>query len=433
MEMLYEWRRKLHARFDASSRFKKNFLRVASASVFAQAVPVLVSPIMTRLYSPHDFGVLALFVAILGVAVAIATMRFDWLVAAARTQKSAAHIEAIGSLYLVLMSMAFAGVAFFGLHHRIAFIDWHTIDPFFWLMPLAVFGSGLHTLFSGWFIRAAHLAPVARARVRQSLAVVALGLIGGIYSLGALGLIGAAVLGAFIGVGGLYRHARNDLRRSLANMRALALCAKARSIRRRVLVSGSTGIINVSGLLLPAIMISHHFSAVELGWYALMYRVATGPVSTLTGAVGQSFWGEARSLANSDSKALRTLFERTSSRLMLLSIPVAIACLAGPWYVGLIFGKEEWSGAGEVLAALTPFIVAQIVASPLSSLIAIMRHERWLFFWDLARTLFVIAVFSVSGHYDIGLTTAVLSYAIGMAVMYALLFYKTRRIIVSQG
>ncbi|BBA37564.1 polysaccharide biosynthesis protein [Methylocaldum marinum] len=429
MEMLRAWRRKLQSHFDASSRFKKNFLRVASASVFAQALPILASPIMTRLYSPHDFGVLALFVALLGVSVAMATMRFDWLLAAAHTRKAAAHIVVLGVLFVVLACLAFVGICFFGLYHEVAFVDWHTLDRFIWLMPVAVLGSGLQTLLSGWFIRAAHLTPVARARIRQSLAVVALGLIGGVHALGALGLIAATVLGTFIGVGGLFRSARNDLALGLAHIRTLSLFAKARSIRRRMLVSGATGIINVSGLLLPAIMISHYFSAVELGWYALMQRLATGPVGTVTGAVGQSFWGEARSLSHTDTRALQTLFERTSSRLALLSIPVAAACLAGPWYVGPIFGREEWQGAGKVLAALTPFVVAQIIAAPLSSVITIKRHEKWLFFWDLTRTLFVIAVFSVGGYYGIGLTTAVLWYAIGMAVMYALLFCKTRRII----
>ncbi len=35
-----------------------------TGTTIAQAIPVAISPILTRLYSPDDFGVLALFMSI---------------------------------------------------------------------------------------------------------------------------------------------------------------------------------------------------------------------------------------------------------------------------------------------------------------------------------------------------------------------------------
>jgi len=39
--------------------FSKNVLTLMTGTTIAQAIPVAISPILTRLYTPEDFGVVA--------------------------------------------------------------------------------------------------------------------------------------------------------------------------------------------------------------------------------------------------------------------------------------------------------------------------------------------------------------------------------------
>ncbi len=57
------------------SEFSRNVLTLMTVTTIAQAIPIAISPILTRIYTPEDFGVFALFLAILGVFSVVASAR----------------------------------------------------------------------------------------------------------------------------------------------------------------------------------------------------------------------------------------------------------------------------------------------------------------------------------------------------------------------
>ena len=61
----------------AKSEFNKNVLLLASGTAFAQALPIVISPILTRIYTPSDFGTLSLFIAIVSIFASIANGRYE--------------------------------------------------------------------------------------------------------------------------------------------------------------------------------------------------------------------------------------------------------------------------------------------------------------------------------------------------------------------
>ncbi len=45
------------------SEFSRNVLTLMIGTTIAQAIPIAISPILTRIYTPEDFGVFALYMA----------------------------------------------------------------------------------------------------------------------------------------------------------------------------------------------------------------------------------------------------------------------------------------------------------------------------------------------------------------------------------
>ena len=84
--------------FQLRSRFTRNVLVVGGANVLAQALPVFAAPLLTRLYTPTDFGAIAVFASALSMTLAVATARFDWSVPNARSNTSAAALMLLGVL-----------------------------------------------------------------------------------------------------------------------------------------------------------------------------------------------------------------------------------------------------------------------------------------------------------------------------------------------
>ena len=77
--------------------------------------------------------------------------------------------------------------------------------------------------------------------------------------------------------------------------------------------------------------------------------------------------------------------------LAALAIPGTVICLSGPLYVGVLFGAEEWSEAGVILAALAPYLVGSFVFSSTNHLVVYGRQG-----YQLASDMFGVVLAGMS-------------------------------------
>jgi len=401
------------------SRFRQNFVKVAKANFLAQLLSLLASPLLTRLYSPADYGTVALFSSLLGILLAFATLRFDWSVPNATSRTQAAALLVIGFLALTFVSITTFSMLWLFASEWTFWQGFQVLRPFLLLLPVALIGGSFHQLMQAWFIREANLTAVSRTKVTQSIVSTGLNVAGGILQLGAWGLIFSSVVGAWVGIGTLLRHA-DGLKAGLLRLSVMKVRASWLRFWRESFFSTLVTIINTASLTVTPLLLAQFYSATELGWYALMLRLAIIPTGIFTGAIGQSFWAEAASLVKTDRARLRMLYLRTSRGMVLLAIPVVVICLLGPFYTGVVFG-EEWTSAGYILAALSPLIFGQIVVSPLSHLI-VHHKQHWQFLWDSGRLVLLLVVLSIAGAAHLTISLTVLITSLIMLLMYAVLF-----------
>lgn len=405
------------------SRFGRNVLRVARANLLAQALPVLAAPLLTRLYAPADFGALALFASLLGVALAVATFRFDWSVPNARSSAQAAALVAAAFGVLLVLVMLSPVWWWLGRTALPSARDFDLPGGAAWLLPLALLGAGAQQTLQGWHVRSAELGAMGRAKVMQSVANVVVALLAAPF--GPIGLIGGTLAGAWVGLGTLWRHAVG-LRLALARLTRLRVAVAMRRFGREAAWSTLASALNTASFALVPLLLARHYSLAEVGYYALMQRVALGPIGLVGAAVSQSFWAEAARLVRDDPRGLAALYRRSSSRLAILALPVAALGLAGPWFIGPLFGMGVWAAAGAVLAASVPMLVGQAVVSPLSHLI-IHRRQHWQALWDLARVFLLALTIEASGQLRASFVVAVLGVSLVMAAMYGVLMALNQR------
>jgi O-antigen/teichoic acid export membrane protein len=416
------WQERMAA-WTGRSRFARNVWDVARANLLAQALPVLAAPLLTRLYAPEHFGVLALFAAVMGMALAIGTARFDWSIPNARSPAMAAALLALGALVLVACALAL-GLAWVLGSTRLP-SPWQALGMVGWLLPLAVLGGGAQQLLQAWHVRGGELSDVGRAKVTQSAANVLTSIVAA--GLGAWGLVLGVLAGSWVGLGTLWRRAAG-LQGALRRLSRHRLAVAWRRFRGEAAWSTLASALNAASFAVVPLMLARHHATAEVGYYALMQRVALGPVGLIGAAVSQSFWAEAARLVRDDVPALSRLYRRSTARLAWVALPLALLALAGPLYVGPIFGDAQWAQAGWVLAATVPMLVGQVVASPLSHLI-IHRRQHWQALWDLVRVLLLVATIESMGRAGLGFAPTVLGLSAVMAGMYAVLMLLNLRAI----
>ncbi len=372
------------------SRFRQNFIKVAFANLLAQGMPIIAAPLVTRLYSPSDFGTFALFSSILVILSSVATLRVDWSIPNASSRQQAMVLLLGGGGILLLFSISIALLVWAYGNKLLEHYDLEMLLPFLLWLPLAILGMGLHQLLQGWHVREANLSPVSRSNINKSI-FMTLSQIGlGLINTGTLGLI-LSLLGAiWVSVMSLLRHTLNMFT-LIGRCTYLRFMSTMRSFFSQSLQSTGVALINTTNLSMLPILLIVYYSPTEVGWLALMQRLALAPLGVFTAALAQSFWAEAADQIKKDPAGLRRLYIQSTKKLVYISLLPVFLCALGPYYVGLILGSE-WDQAGWVLISLIPMLFGQVVVSPLSHLV-VHRKQHWQLCLDIMR--FVATVASV--------------------------------------
>ena len=113
---------------------------------------------------------------------------------------------------------------------------------------------------------------------------------------------------------------------------------------------------------------------------------------------------------------------------MLVSIPLVAVCLAGPWYVGPLFGREDWAQAGPVLQAMAPLVLGTLVFAPLNHLV-VHRRQAWQLMADGCRLLLVVGAIVASSAAGIGFVPVVFLVSMASLAGYIILFILHWRIL----
>ncbi len=408
------------ASFGGASKLRHNFLAVLQANVLAQVVALAVAPVLSRLYTPSDFGTIAIFVAAFQLIAAISTARLDWSIPNTDTKRQAVSLFSTGFIALCVVCVSTAAVFAIKpplLDHWSGFT---TLGSLIWLLPVTVFGFGLNQLLQGWFVRENNLVPVSRMAVAQSLGNASVSVFLGMLHVGVVGLVLATVVGAWLGIGMMIRRAKG-LFPTVFTVSLQEICESSRRYWKEGCISSTVSLINAASAAAPVIMLAMFFSVQEVGWYSLMLRMAAAPVGVVGRALSQSFWARASELVRAkEFSALSALYLKIIRLLLLAAIPVSLACFAGPWYIGFIFGKE-WDGAGHVLFALTPMLVGITVFSSTNHLIVFSRQDLQLI-GDGFRLIAVIFSVYLAHLYDWSFLTAVWLVSFSSLTAYVILF-----------
>lgn len=404
-----------------TSRYGRNFLHVVAANALAQSILLAAAPFLSRLYGPEAFGAFGIFTAIVGVGLAVVTGRLEWLIPNPRSHKRAGSLLALG-LVITALSCFAASLVLAWFPRAALPASWTPLVDLLGLVPWALAGIGMQQLLQAWHVRGTDLLALSRVKTFQDVANIVAAL-SAVWLFGQSarewGLVAGMMVGAWAGALGLWQTAEQ-----------VGPALKRISLRRLVLTwhryQGQIGwstlaaVLNASSLAVVPLLLARHYSVAEVGFYTLTQRVAFVPIGVLSSAVRQSFWAEAVQQVRRDPVSLLALFKVSIRRLSWIAAVVALCALAGPLYVGPIFGNEQWERAGWVLAASVPMLIGQIVASPLSHL-EVHGKQRWQAMWDSLRIVAFVLILEATGRSALPLPVTVLAMSLVAAVMYVIL------------
>ena len=425
MKGLLGWRQRLTETI-RRDRFLRRLALLSGGTVIGQAVTLLVSPLLTRLFTPAEFGLLGVFVALCLLPSAIMVLRYELAIPVCRDDAEAARIT-MASLLVGAVMAALIGLGVLLLH------GWLTgrmatpgLETALWLLPVSLLFWGWSLPLSAWSIRRGTFRANAAGKVLQMLAqaVAQLGL--GLAGSGAIGLVLGYALGHLARCAYFVRHLGSDDRALLRAARPAGMLRSLREHWRYPLYSSPSALLQNAALSLPALLLATLYGPAVAGWFTLAQRLLEAPVLLLSTSASAAYLGELREL---DAAGIRRLFLRTAGRFLALGLlGMGPLLLVAPPLFALAFG-EEWRTSGVMVQCLIPAQLARFVVTPITQTLNVYRRQDLHLVSAGINFVALGAGFGLAWYAGLGPVATLLLFSLGSCLAYLVYLLLAWRVI----
>ncbi|MGF1532918.1 MAG: oligosaccharide flippase family protein [Bernardetiaceae bacterium] len=370
-----------------SSLFK-NALTLLSGSLLGQALPVVVSPLLTRYYSPSDFALFAVFMGGVSVLGVVASGRYALALMLPKSEERALDV-----FFLSLgVAAGFGLVVWLILYGQRAWLAGLIKSPesaewVGWIVLAAVLTASLQSL-NYLFNRNDRYRSISLSKAFQGVGVAL-----GSLCLAILGVEGGLIIGYMVGqVVALvvFGYSLRVFSEKFAAYFAISfaqikgnLIAAAIRYREYPIFNAPAALCDTLSVHLPIFIFSAAYSTQTVGLFSLTYRVTELPVTLLAFTISQLLFQRFAVEQRQESDIRRT-FLKTSLALLLIPIPfVIVLLLFGPSLFAWIFG-EEWYDSGRYAQILVLAVWIKFVVSPQSSMFFVQGRVRLASYWQYA-------------------------------------------------
>lgn len=354
-------------------KFYRSVWTLLSGTGLAMTFSYLARPLLTRLYTPTEFGLLSFFSAVTTTLATLSSARYaDALILPKRVREAVNLVALSGGL--ILLTTVLSGVIAWQRAPIAAWFDEPAAAPFLTLAPLGILMLSTMQLGNLWLTRRQRFQLISTGRITESIAKLSVQITAGFLAAGAGGLIGGVLVGwgaaALVMLvlpmwreRALFQHVQGRIMRWLMR--------RYRNFPRYTLPSA---LLNKVSMQLPIFGLLFFFAPEVAGLYSLSYGSLAVPIMLLGNSVGQVYYSEAPAARREGTLSELTL--RISRQLSMIGFfPMLAILVVGPEVFSFVFG-EVWRDAGRYAQYLSPWLFFVLVSSPLTRLFDVLERQR---------------------------------------------------------
>ncbi|WP_261824638.1 lipopolysaccharide biosynthesis protein [Vibrio neonatus] len=384
------------------SKFIRNVAVVATGAAGAQALTMLFTPIITRIYGAEQFGLLGVFLAILGVLSPIVALAYPIAIVLPRNDDDARGIARLSVFITGIISLLIFLIIFFTEKYLVNWFNLESISSFLILIPFAVFFIGLQQIMQQWLIRKKQFKITARIAISQALIVNSAKSGFGVLNPTGWVLILVAVLGNALYFLQLFWGANKwsveEDKISKSPPSSVSMQKLAYKHRDFAFYRAPQQFINALSQSLPVLLLVSFFGPATAGFYTIG-RTVLGIPSTLIGkAVGDVFYPRIAAAAYNNENLFNLIIKATLALAAVGFLPFFLIIVFGPWLFSMVFGPE-WVVAGEYARWMAVWMYFMFINSPSNQAIPVLGIQRFYLFFTFLTILVRFLVLFMSFYF----------------------------------
>lgn len=399
------------------SEFNRNVLILTSGTAIAQAIPILITPILTRLYTPADFGAFALFVSIVSIVSVISCGRYELAIMLPEKDEDAINVAAVAFIFNILVSFLF-------FIFLLLFGDWllkllkaEVLKGWIYLAPLTVFMIGIFNILNYANNRFKLYKDIAKANVYKSIAIAIIQLIFGFLKAGYVGLISGQVFGHFVANVKLFKNINLFIK--FINYRDVF--KKAKVYKNFPIISSFGALMdNMTGSL-PYLTLPKIFGLTYSGYFFLSLKLVLLPLNLISSNIGQILFKEITVYKFNKPEILKNVYKKTFLKLLLASIIYTIVISLFVIFLWEATFGNKWAESKIISMYIIPIIFIRSIASPLSIVLVAMEKLGLLTTWQILYFLLNVLVIAITFFLSLSFYNFLILFVFNEVVIY--IFY----------
>lgn len=406
------------------SNFLKNILLVAMGTAGAQAITMISSPLVTRIYGPEVFGTMGVFVAVLAIVTPLTALSYPIAIVIPKDDSIAKDIAKLSLYISVSVSILFGLFITLFQESFVNLFKLQSIFNFLFLIPLAMFFDGIQQIMQQWLIRKKMFRLLARISVYQSIVINASKVVLGTIWPTSLVLILLTVLSNALMAAQMFLGMKKkgcvdeqlNFNKSKCDIKKLATSYNDFPLYRTPQI-----LVNSISQSIPMLLLAALFGPATAGFFALGKTALSAPAILIGNSVGNVFYPEIADKVNMGENPLRILNKATLSTFLVGLIPFSLIIIFGDNIFSFVFGPE-WRIAGQYAQWMALWLLASLAVRPVIASIPVIKAQGLFLFFELISLLIKIAGLYFGAYYFNALC-AVATYSVLTAISYLVLYF----------
>lgn len=403
--------------------FFKDTKTLITGNLIGQLIPILISPILTRIYSPTDFGTFGLYVAIFTILSSFINGQYHLAIVLPQNKNKAIDLALISFFITFIYSFFILLVIFLFEKQIIWIVKNEEIRPWLYFIPLSIFSFGLFNIFNYFNIREKDFNIISKANILRSSIMSILQIVLGLFKKDVLGLIIGTILGMLIS--SIYMYAKIKEKIFNINIKRYLILMKIYSDFPKINTINNF-LFNTSQYMV-FILISIIFSNAYLGFFSLVQRVMMIPTSIIGNAIGQVFFKKIR-----DQKSQKNVYKEFKNilfKLILISFIVSfiVSFIIKDMFI-LVFGLD-WQEAGEIAKILIPLFFTQFIRSCINIITILYSKQKQQLLINTMVLIITAIIFLITYSLKINFYHMIIIYSTLLTIINILIIYYYTKII----
>lgn len=372
-----------------------NMAILTSGNIAARAISVVTIPIISRMYTPQDFGALALYASTLSLLAPLSTFRYSMTIPLPRNERSAINLVFLCLAIQLLLAAVVGAFLLLSGERVISFFSMERLIPYWWLVPIGVLGRGTYETFTFWATRVKAFSAIAKTKASQSFfsASVKIG----------FGFLGIKPFGLLLGhlasqVAGLFllmrefRKADFSFKETVTSKKMIFLAKRYSKFPKYQIPSRFLLALAVQ---MPVFFVAATYGTDIAGLFGMAVTIVALPMQLFGQTLSQAYYGEIARMGKSQIGEIRKLSIGLMKRLFFVSMPFfLIFVFFAPDLFEVVLG-EQWIEAGQFAVFLSFYLLAQFISSPFVHTLNVLEMQSLFFLLNATRVGFLFLLFAV--------------------------------------